>query len=107
MSEVWEHYVDAIVGWGADPEGRIPGGESGSEVMARFEAVVREAHDAGYQTVAMVSHGAMIRTWASRVGALTPDFLKSAQLHNTLVVEIEGDPDSGWRVVRWGDVDLP
>jgi len=107
MSDVWEDYVNAIVGWGEDPEGRIPGGESRREVMARFDAVVREAHDAGYETVAMVSHGAMIRTWASRVGALTPEFLQSAQLHNTLVVEVQGDPDSGWQVVRWGDVDVP
>ena len=107
LSEVWEHYVDAIVGWGTDPDGRIPGGESGREVMARFNAVVREAHEAGYETVAMVSHGAMIRTWAARVGALTPEFLKSAQLHNILVVEVHGDPEAGWRVVRWGDVDVP
>lgn len=106
MSEIWEHYVAAIVAWGTDPESRIPGGESGTEVMARFDGVVREAHDAGFETVAMVSHGAMIRTWAAKVGALTPEFLRGASLHNTLVVEIHGDPDEGWRVVRWGDVDV-
>lgn len=107
MSEVWEPYVEAIVAWGIDLEGRIPGGESGTEVMARFNGVVQEAFDAGYETVALVSHGAMIRTWAARVGALTPEFLKEAQLHNTLVVEVHGDPASGWRVTRWGDVDVP
>jgi probable phosphoglycerate mutase len=107
MSEVWEPYVEAIVAWGTDIDGRIPGGESGAEVMARFNGVVQEAYDAGYETVALVSHGAMIRTWAARVGALTPEFLKGAQLHNTLVVEVLGDPASGWRVTRWGDVDVP
>jgi broad specificity phosphatase PhoE len=107
MSEIWEHYVATIVSWGVDPETRIPGGESGTEVMARFDAVVREAHDARFDTVAMVSHGAMIRTWAARVGAVTDEFMRSAALHNTLVVEVRGEPDSGWRVVRWGDVDVP
>ncbi|MGV1008695.1 MAG: histidine phosphatase family protein [Dermatophilaceae bacterium] len=107
MSDVWEPYVEAIVAWGADIESRIPGGESGREVMARFDGVVREAHDAGYETVALVSHGAMIRTWAARVGGLTPEFMQSSQLHNTLVVEVHGDPASGWKVVRWGDLDVP
>jgi probable phosphoglycerate mutase len=107
MSEIWQDYIAAIVLWGTDPESRIPGGETGTEVMARFDAVVREAHDAGFETVAMVSHGAMIRTWAARVGALTPEFMQSAALHNTLVVEVHGSPDEGWQVVRWGDVDVP
>ncbi len=106
MSQIWEDYVTVIVGWHTDPDSRIPGGESGHEVRARFDAVIQEAYDAGHETVALVSHGAIIRTWASSVGAVTPEFLRGAALHNILVVEVHGTPDTGWRVVRWGDVEV-
>lgn len=79
---------------------RMPGGESGHEFLERYDAVVREAGT--HERVLLVSHGAAIRAWVSavtdvdRLGHSPTD-----PLHNTGGIELEGDPDSGWRVVAW------
>ena len=63
-----------------------------------------EARAKGHRTIAVVSHGAMIRTWAAtRATNLTLDFLRTTSLENTLVVDLADAADGSWQVTRWGD----
>lgn len=85
---------------------RMPGsgGETGAEVLDRFDSVVAEAAAAvptGGAAV-LVSHGAAIRIWAAaRADNLPNSFGVHNNLHNTGVVILDGDPISGWTAVSW------
>ncbi|WP_434615212.1 histidine phosphatase family protein [Arthrobacter sp. A5] len=86
-------YLEVVRDWiQGKPEIRMPGADTGNDVLARFDAVVREAELAsGGGTVAMVSHGAMIRTWsACRAGNLDPEHRENYALSNTGIVVLEG-----------------
>lgn len=98
-----EQYLATIFTWASgDPSLRMPGGESGTEVLARFDAVVEEAAASGAATVAMVSHGAMIRGWsAARADNVRVDFAARNPLGNTGVVVLEGGPGRGWTALSW------
>lgn len=62
-------YMEVMKSWlTGDLSVRMPGADSGFEVLARFDAVVAEALASGAETVAVVSHGAMIRFWAGLRG---------------------------------------
>jgi broad specificity phosphatase PhoE len=87
-----------------ETERRMPGGEDGRETLGRFDAVVREASEAGLSSVVMVSHGSIIRTWAgARANNIDVAFVRENPLHNTGIVVLEGTPDSGWSVRSWLD----
>ncbi|HET9499161.1 MAG TPA: histidine phosphatase family protein [Marmoricola sp.] len=83
---------------------RMPGGETGHEFLERYDAVVAEA--AAHEHVLLISHGAAIRAWVSahtdvdRLGEVS-GHAPTDPLHNTGAIELEGDPDSGWRVLDW------
>jgi probable phosphoglycerate mutase len=105
--DAWKPYLDVLRRW-ADgaPDARVPGGESGTEVMARFDAVVAEA--ARHESAAIISHGAMIRAWTgARAVNLDRAFVADTRLHNTAVIVLEGDPESGWRVNTWANEPVP
>ncbi|NAZ82659.1 histidine phosphatase family protein [Kineococcus sp. R8] len=83
-----------------------PGAEDGSAFLRRYDAaiaaVVGEARDRGVDTLAVVSHGAAIRTWSGiRAGNLTADFVIAHGLANCGCVALEGSPEQGWRAVTW------
>ncbi|ALO65909.1 hypothetical protein AS189_04645 [Arthrobacter alpinus] len=102
-----EAYLHAVKSWlTGDLSVRMPGADTGFEVLARFDAVVEEAA-AAHQTVAMVSHGAMIRFWAGHRG-VNIDWAdpKYHDLSNTGVVILDGEPTGssapgGWRIQAW------
>lgn len=98
-----ELYMRTVFAWAAgDTAERIPGGESGAEVLARYDAVVAEAADRGAGTVALVSHGAVIRMWtAARAGNVDVPFAAARPLDNTGVVALEGSPSGGWTALTW------
>ncbi|MFJ6608651.1 histidine phosphatase family protein [Streptomyces sp. NPDC091289] len=103
-------YLTTAFAWSAgDIARRMPGGESGAEALARFDAVVAEAAEAGEPgTVALVSHGAAIRVWtASRAQNVTVEFAAEHGLDNTGVVVVEGSPDSGWTALSWAGTVVP
>ncbi|NUT30004.1 MAG: histidine phosphatase family protein [Streptomyces sp.] len=102
-SERGRLYMKTVFGWAAgDPEPRIPGGENGTEVLARYDAVVAEAADSGTGTVAMISHGAVIRLWtAARADNVDVTFAAARPLDNTGVVILEGSPGDGWKALSW------
>lgn len=98
-----ERYVATMIAWDTgDVSARLPGGESGQEAISRFDAVIDEVAALGDETVALVSHGAMIRAWAgARATNLAPRYTAEHFLSNTGMVTLEGDPDSGWRALTW------
>jgi probable phosphoglycerate mutase len=103
----WEAYLAVLYRWAdGDPEARVPGGESGTEAIARFDAVVAEA--AAYDTALLISHGAMIRAWTgARAGNVDRAFLANSRLYNTAVIVLNGNPEVGWRVETWANEPAP
>ncbi|MGW1541577.1 histidine phosphatase family protein [Streptomyces sp. NPDC002309] len=96
-----EEYIRTVFAWADGDTGlRMPGGESGEETLARFDGVVAEAAAAGAGTVAMVSHGAVIRMWAA-ARAENVDISFTHPLDNTGVVILEGSPSDGWKALTW------
>ncbi|MEU9339439.1 histidine phosphatase family protein [Streptomyces sp. NPDC048290] len=98
-----ERYMRTVVAWmSGDTALRMPGGETGDEALARYDAVVAEAAASGAGTVAMVSHGAAIRLWATvRADNLDVTFGASHRLENTGIVLLEGAPGTGFKALSW------
>ncbi|MEU6662092.1 histidine phosphatase family protein [Streptomyces sp. NPDC046821] len=99
-------FLDFVFGWPTDPSARVPGGESGQEVLERFDGVVDEAVRSGANTVAMVSHGVAIRVWlAARAANVSVQDMTERELDNTgiAVTELDGD---AWRVTSWAGLPI-
>lgn len=99
-------YVHTVATWiGGDLDLRMPGGETGREFLARYDAAVRQVAGAGHRCAVIVSHGAAIRTWVSHQLSENPvdyDVPGAHQhLHNTACITVEGTPDGGWRLISW------
>jgi broad specificity phosphatase PhoE len=103
----WDAYLGVLYRWAeGEPHARIPGGESGAEVMQRFDAVVAEA--ARHDSAAIISHGAVIRAWTgARASNVDHAYVADTRLRNTAVIVLEGDPDGGWNVVTWANEPVP
>ncbi|MEV0481460.1 histidine phosphatase family protein [Streptomyces sp. NPDC050508] len=102
-TEPGHEYMRIVFAWAAgDTELRMPGGESGTEALARYDGVIAEAADSGARTVAMVSHGAAIRMWtAARADNVDVSFAAARPLDNTGIVVLDGSPADGWKVLSW------
>ncbi|MGG7510057.1 histidine phosphatase family protein [Plantibacter sp. YIM 135249] len=98
-----EVYMHAIVTWArGDMEHRMPGGESGTEVFDRFDTVIEEIAMSGLETVVVVSHGAMLRTWVGlRSTNVDAAFVAAHPITNTGVLVVTGSPADGWTVESW------
>jgi len=84
-----------------------PKGESGREVLQRFDEVVAEVAATGVAGAALVAHGAVNRFWASvNAENLPDDFGASHPLRNAGIVVLSGDPDRGWVVQSWTGADI-
>jgi len=96
-------YLDTSFGWSRGmSDARIPGGESGEEVLARYDQVVAEAACVGAGTAVIVSHGVVIRSWtAARVDNITSTFIEHNRLANTGAVTLVGNPQDGWHGLTW------
>jgi broad specificity phosphatase PhoE len=96
-------YVGTVLAWARGDVGRaVPGGPDGYAFFGRFDEAVAQIAAKGWDSVVVVSHGAAIRAWASaRVAGVDVDQVERTRLANTGLVEIEGDPISGWRLVAW------
>ena len=102
-SEQGERYMRTVFAWAAgDVRLRMPGGESGAEFLERYDAVVAEAAASGARTVALVSHGAAIRTWtAARALNVDVPFAAAHPLANTGVIVLDGSPADGFKALTW------
>jgi probable phosphoglycerate mutase len=92
-------YSDTVTAWIAgDLAATMPGGADGHAFFGRYDAAVGAitAEHADDATVVAFSHGAAIRTFASRHGGPS-----DTRLHNTGAVVLEGSPYRGWVVTRW------
>lgn len=98
-----EEYIDGVFGWENDPEVRVAGGETGTEVLARYDEVVDEVwRQVGDGTAVLFSHGAVIRVWAaSRAEGLDLAYAADHWLPNTAMITLVGDPEQGWRLEEW------
>lgn len=101
-------FLETLVAWATGDLGaRMPGGETGRETLDRFDAVVEEMRGSGADTVAAVSHGAVIRLWAiTRAVNLGTQTAAVRHLDNTGVVTFESGP-TGWYATRWEDEVVP
>lgn len=92
---------------GGDLGVRIPGGESGQEVLDRYVPVLtdlraRYLEEADDAVVVVVSHGAAIRLVARFLANVPADFARNNHLDNTETVELVPTAADGWECVRWG-----
>ena len=99
-------YMGTIFAWWLDFSARIPGGENGAEFYGRFDGAIEKLaarHQADPEsTIAIVSHGAAIRAWASFTSQnLDAQFSRDHPLENTAVVTLEGSPGAGWVTTAW------
>lgn len=103
----WGAYLAVLYRWAdGEPDARIPGGESGTEVLTRYDAVVAEAAQHG--AAAIVSHGAVIRAWTgARAANVDRAFVADTRLYNAAVIILDGSPDAGWRVETWANEPVP
>lgn len=77
---------------------RIPGGESGTDVVARLRGVLAEIVDAHRgETVLVVSHGGALRLAVPLLARLASG---PHRIHNCATIEIEAD-DDGWLCRSW------
>jgi broad specificity phosphatase PhoE len=105
-----DRFQAVYLGWmGGDLDGRLPGGESAREVLARYVPVLddlRTTYADSDGDVLVVSHGAAIRLVAQRLSGIDAEFAADNHLDNTETVELVPDGDS-WRCVRWSTFTPP
>lgn len=100
--EEWHH---------GDLRARVPGGESGFDVLDRYLPVLDSLRadylDGGSGDVVVVSHGAAIRLVAAYLGKVPGGFATANHLANTETVELLPVAGGGWECVRWGNFVAP
>jgi probable phosphoglycerate mutase len=95
-------YMGTIFSWWTDFSARIPDGENGTEFYERFNGAISTVSERYEGTVAVVSHGAAIRTWASWSSQnLDAEFSREHPLENTGVVTLVGSAEEGWVCTHW------
>ncbi|WP_153505182.1 histidine phosphatase family protein [Cumulibacter manganitolerans] len=105
--EAFEQYAHTVFSWGdvRHRGTRLAGGESGHEVLDRFDRQLARAADAvtGLGDAAVVvAHGAIIRIWTScRALGADASFIAGHPMPNTGIVELQGDPRQGWTLVTY------
>ncbi len=100
--EAVKGYMGTIFQWWTDFGARIPGGENGTEFYERYDGALSAIAAQHSGTVAVFSHGAAIRTWASWSSRnLDAEFSRTHPLENTGVVTLEGSPADGWVTTHW------
>lgn len=96
-------YRDVFFKWlQGDLSAKIPGGEDGRTALDRFSAVVEQAQHDGVESLAVVSHGAMLMTWvARRKSNFDLSLLRDAPMQNTGVAVLESGSGDRWNIESW------
>jgi broad specificity phosphatase PhoE len=97
-AESRERFEETYRAWNrGELDARLPGGESASDLRARFVPVVQAIRATASGTVVLVSHGAAIRLG---VGALLGETAETCYVPNAGVVVLSAVPD-GWALEHW------
>lgn len=108
-TEAVRSYAGTLAAWmHGDLDRAMPGGERGHDVLARYDQAVRSlcaAHGPD-DTVAVVSHGAIIRVYTALAARLSPEVSTELRIMNTGMGVLEGDPLSGWSLASWSSEPL-
>ena len=96
-------YLETVFAWGSGAlDARMPGGDDGHEFFGRFDDSIATVHSSRDGTAAVFCHGAAIRVWvAGRAANVPPSFAAEHDIRNTGIVELDGDPHNGWRLLTW------
>jgi broad specificity phosphatase PhoE len=86
---------------------RVPGGESGHEVLARFLPVIEDLRekylaDGSVGDILLVNHGAAMRLVSRTLSGVAPPFTTNNHLDNTETIELVPRAIGGWECIRWG-----
>lgn len=103
-SEAVHGYLGGLAAWlGRDLDHQIPGGVTGRDFFVRYDAAVQgiAAQHGPDDTVAVVSHGAAIRVFATLAADLDGDMVADMWINNTGMVLLDGHPGDGWDLVTW------
>lgn len=99
--EALEGFLGTIGAWiDGDLHRRMPGGETGAEFLARYDAAIERVCSHGADATLVVSHGAAIRTWVTHRASGDHAPIHEG-LHNTGCITLDGSPDVGWTIVSW------
>ena len=101
-------FAETFAAWlDGDLAARIPGGESGEDVVQRYTAVLEEIADAHRgESVLVVSHGGVMCMALSALALnLALSHSRDVPMPNCGVVALEGDAD-GWVARSWADQPL-
>ena len=99
-------YQHMIASWllEGDLDARLPGGETATEFLARYDAAIDRITATARGTALVVSHGAAIRSWVGLRGGDIPEHLREMALEylrNTACVELERRTDGSWEIIEW------
>lgn len=103
----FEEYSSTVFGWtGGDRSTRLAGGESGEEVLERFDRQVARAaaaaQAAGAELGIVVAHGAIMRMWTiCRALGADATYIASHPMPNTGIVELETAGERQWRLLSY------
>lgn len=96
-----------------DLAARMPGGESGNEVLDRYVPVITQLRmrylddDAWRGDIVLVSHGAAIRLAAAVLAGVDGGFALDHHLANTESVVLTPITDGRWSCLQWGTLTPP
>lgn len=103
-AEAVDGYVGCLAAWMAGDLDRVmPGAADGHEFWDRYDGAITAVATgrAAEETVAVVSHGAAIRVWTALATRIPPEQAYEMRISNTGMATLEGDPDTGWRLLDW------
>jgi probable phosphoglycerate mutase len=105
--EARDAYLSTVASWlFGSLEERMPGGETGEEFLARYDAGIAAVVDSGAQFALVVSHGAAIRTWvgarAIDDGSREWEDVALEPMINTGGIELQREGDR-WRILAWNN----
>lgn len=95
-----------------DLAARVPGGESGLEVLDRYIPTLHRLRDEFLATpdapdVILVSHGAAMRLVSRELTGVPRLFAANNHLDNTETIELVPAADGTWACLRWGRYPAP
>ncbi len=94
-------YLGTIAHWlDGDLERPMPGGETGTAFLARYDEAIASTCGQGVDSALVVSHGAAIRTWVTHRASGDHAPIHEG-LHNTGCITLDGSPEDGWTIVTW------